>query len=67
MDGEPVTARSHADRGQLFGWDGANMWVEQTLDTAADGRPACRKHDRYKFQSDGGQWVCAACSVTVTK
>lgn len=29
-----MTARSHTDRGQLFGWDGANMWVEQTLGDA---------------------------------
>ena len=24
-------ARSHTDRGQLFGWDGASMWVEQSI------------------------------------
>ena len=28
-----MSAKSHTDRGQLFGWDGANMWVEQTLDS----------------------------------
>lgn len=27
-----MSARSHADRGQLFGWDGQTMWVEQTLE-----------------------------------
>ena len=27
-----MTTRNHAERGQLFGWDGRTMWVEQTLE-----------------------------------
>lgn len=29
-----MNARSHADRGQLFGYDGQTMWIEQTLEVA---------------------------------
>ena len=40
-----MTARSHTDRGQLFGWDGANMWVEQTLGTVP-ALVTCERCDR---------------------
>ena len=53
-----MIARSHADRGQLFGWDGANMRVEQTLGSVPDEvRTICPGSG--KVQNSGGR--CAVC------